>query len=444
MKLEGQTWLILGLGKSGQAAARLLADRGARCVLWDRKDDADHRSFADSLGGALEGYCCGKEVPDGPFAGGIVSPGIPLDSPEARRAAERCDEWIGEIELAWRLWKGRTVAVTGTNGKSTTTELIAAILKQAGVSSIACGNLGIPFAQVVLEHPDAEVAVVEVSSFQLESIDRFHPEVAVYLNLAADHLDRYPDMGAYGRAKENIFRNQSTGDLAIVQHELGLADLAARMETFTTKKKGGDWTLDSGWLKFRGEPVMEYSGLPLSGEHNAENLMAALAAGRHFRATSEQASQAVRQYRPLPHRCEIVDEWENLIFVNDSKATNPDALARAVQGAEGPVALIAGGRNKGFDFRPLAGIVGETCRYVILIGESAAELEESWGDWVHCIRVDSMEEAVQVAFAKKEEIRTVLLSPGCASFDMFANFEQRGERFRDAVQKLKTSNKENL
>jgi len=434
MNVKGQHWVIMGLGKSGRAAACLLAGRGARCSLWDRKKDPEHQAFAETLGDALAGYFFGMNLPPGSFDGGIISPGIPLDHPDARTLASQCQEWIGEIELAWRFWNGQTVAITGTNGKSTTTELTAAILKGADRQAVACGNLGIPFAEVVLKHPEEKIAVVEVSSFQLETIVDFHPEVATYLNLAADHLDRYPSIEAYGKAKENIFRNQSAEDLAIAQKELGLGGLSARLETFSTTKNDADWYLRSGWVEYQGKPLLEYAGYPLAGDHNAD--------ARHFGVSAEEAAPAIRNFGPLPHRCEIVDEWENLIFVNDSKATNPDAMARAVQGAEGPIALIAGGRNKGFDFRPLAGIVGESCRHVILMGESADELEASWGDWVNCIRVNSMEEAVQVAFAKKEEIRTVLLSPGCASFDMFDNFEQRGERFREAVQKQKTSNKE--
>ncbi len=436
MNVADQDWLILGLGKSGVAAACLLHSKGAKLTLWDGIDQPGFRHTCADLIMAGHDYQAGKALPEKRFAGTILSPGIPRNGAIAQKAMEQSDVLIGEVESASRWFDGKIIAITGTNGKSTTTQLVEMILTEAGLSAKACGNIGHPFSTVVQEQ-STDIAVIEVSSFQLESLDQFRADTAVYLNLAADHLDRYPDLLAYGKAKENIFNRQRSEDVAVVQKELQLGQLKARRVEFSTRSENADYSIQHGWIMCRGRQIMEQATTKLLGHHNAENIMAALAVAEVFHVEESIAISAIQKYRPLPHRLEFVDMIEGIQFINDSKATNPDALMRALEGIEAPAVLIAGGKNKGFDFRPLAGVVGESCQRVILIGESQQELNAAWGDWVACELEETLEGAVQSAFANRRGIKTVLLSPGCASFDMFENFEDRGERFKQAVSNLK-------
>lgn len=436
MNVKGQHWLILGLGLSGVAAARLLASKGARLTLWDGIDKAQFYESCSDFLKQDDIYMAGKELPADKYDGAILSPGIPRESEVARKAAGISSCLIGEVELASRWFDGKMIAVTGTNGKSTTTELIEAVLVEGGIHAKSCGNIGLPFSRVVHDGV-SDVAVIEVSSFQLESIETFHPDIAIYLNLAADHLDRYPNLNAYGKAKERIFMNQDEQDVAIVQKELSISGIKAKQIEFSSHDQEADYTLKDGWVSRNGKRLLQQNTTALRGCHNAENIMAALGAAEAMGVDHSVADAAILKYRPLPHRLELVDVVDGVQFINDSKATNPDALLRALEGIEDPAVLIAGGKNKGFDFRPLAGVVGEKCKRVILIGESGEELQDAWGDWVSCETADSLERAVDTAFANRSGIKTVLLSPGCASFDMFKNFEERGERFKEAVSYLK-------
>jgi len=442
MNINGQSWLVLGAGKSGRGAVRLLLTHGARVTWWDRHpSEPSHREGLPGADARLT-LAHGESYPQESFAGCVISPGISLGTPEARYGREVAEVFLGEVELASRFHNADVVAVTGTNGKSTTTELIGVLLHAVGKKIRTCGNIGLPFSEAVLDASDTEIFVVEVSSFQLETIIEFHPRVAVYLNLASDHLDRYPDLVTYGKAKERIFKNQGTEDTAILQW--GLVDSLNHVPviTFHATRPEADWTLNAGWLCRRGEGVVEINNTPLSGPHNAENLMAALATVEALGEDVHAALKGMGEFRSLPHRCEWVGQVDGIDFINDSKATNPSAMAQAIQSVEGPVILIAGGRNKGFDFRPLAGLVAELCRRVILIGEAREDLMAAWSDWVVCKTAGSLTEAVHAAYSQSAGIRTVLLSPGCASFDMFNDFEDRGNQFREIVQSLKNQPEE--
>jgi len=328
------------------------------------------------------------------------------------------------------------VAVTGTNGKSTTTELVAAFYHAAGQKVVACGNLGRPICEVAPLTNELDRVVVEVSSFQLESIEMFRPHIAVYLNLTPDHLDRYADMQEYAAAKEKIFKNQKTEDIAVVRKGMSFPNKKSRTVTFTSEDSGADYTLQQGWLCAYGEKVMRQDETPLFGHHNAENLLAALAVADVEKISRDTVRKSFREYRALPHRCEVVAIRKGVTWVNDSKATNLDAMERAVSGMEGSVILIAGGKDKGFDFSTSrAGLSGKV-RAALLIGEMAPKIEKAWDGCVPCRQVKDLAEAVQRAAEISKPGETVLLSPGCSSFDMFKNFEDRGEKYRQCVNAL--------
>jgi UDP-N-acetylmuramoylalanine--D-glutamate ligase len=281
-----------------------------------------------------------------------------------------------------------------------------------------------------------DYAVAEVSSFQLESIETFHPRIAVYLNLTPDHLDRYADMKEYGAAKNRIFENQTSQDVAVVQKGLGLPELQARTVTFSATDPSADYTLRDGWLCAGADRVMRQEETKLYGPHNAENLLATLAVADAEKISREAVKKAFAAYRLLPHRCEVVAVRGGVTWINDSKATNLDAMERAVLGMAGPVILIAGGKDKGFDFAPSLPHLQGRVRAALLIGETAAKIEKAWRDGVPCRQVGTLDEAVKKAAALAHPGETVLLSPGCSSYDQFKNFEERGETYRQCVKAL--------
>ena len=278
--------------------------------------------------------------------------------------------------------------------------------------------------------------VAEVSSFQLETIETFHPKIAVYLNLTPDHLDRYASMKEYGEAKLRLFLNQTSRDTAVVQRDLVLPDLKAAKITFTSETSGADYTLQEGWLCAKGEKVFQQEESPLRGPHNAENLLAALAVADAEGISREAVKKVFRSYRPLPHRCEVVAVRNGVTWVNDSKATNLDAMERAVAGMNGPVILIAGGKDKGFDFADCRKVLEGKVRAALLLGEMAGKIEKAWAGFLPSRRVADLGEAVVRAAEMARSGETVLLSPGCSSYDMFKNFEERGEKYRQCVTAL--------
>ena len=377
-----------------------------------------------------------SQLPETRFAAAILSPGVDPQRPVVRQLQQAGVPILGELELGARACLCPIVAVTGTNGKSTTTELIHEIYQAAGKKSVACGNLGRPICEVAPLTRDLDRVVAEVSSFQLESIETFHPKIAVYLNLTPDHLDRYASMREYGEAKLRLFANQTGRDTAVVQRDLALPGLKAATITFTAERSGADYTLEEGWLCAQGERVFLQEESPLRGPHNAENLLAALAVADADGIPRTAVKQAFRSYRPLPHRCEVVAVRHGVNWVNDSKATNPDAMERAVMGMKGAVILIAGGKDKGFDFSPSRKVLEGKVRAVLLLGEVAGKIEKAWGGWLPCRRVADLGEAVVRAAEMARAGETVLLIPGSSSYDMFKNFEERGEIYRQCVKAL--------
>lgn len=440
----GKHAAVLGLGRSGEAAARLLLEGGADVTVLDSGDPAPRRGAAELLSSRGARVVLGDDAlrcaQDFDFA--VLSPGIDPEAPLARRPVEAGVPLLGEIELAFRQCRCPVVAITGTNGKTTTTGLTAAVLGAAGLRVEACGNIGLPFSEVAARSASLDVAIVEISSFQLETTDTFRPRVAVWTNFSANHLDRYPDVAAYRAAKLRIFERQEADDFAVVNAREGLPVLAARRITFSAEPDvEADFALDAdGVIARRGHPLLAMSETRLRGAHNAENIMAAFAVGICLGADPAGMMPGVKNFTPPPHRCEFVREVDGVTWINDSKSTNLDALTQALRGQAGGLILIAGGKNKGFDFAPLAPLVKERVREAVLIGEMRASIAKDWADAVPCRMADGLEQAVNEARAAARPGDAVLFSPGTSSFDMFRSYEERGDFFKQLTHHIKSNN----
>ena len=372
------------------------------------------------------------------FEYAVLSPGIDSRSVLVRSFLERECELVGELEFAFKRCVCPVVAITGTNGKTTTTQLVDAMFNGAGVASVACGNIGPAFSREVHRSRDLDVMTVEVSSFQLETIRSFRPRIAVWLNFTPDHLDRYDSMEEYFEAKARIFENLAAEDWAVLNGRDELPKVSSRVLRFSAFERGFDFEWVDGAIWFRGQEVLPMSQTQLRGLHNAENLMAALGVGVAWGLRWEQMIPALCGYCALPHRCEVVTSVGGVEFVNDSKATNLDAMEKALSSEVRRVVLIAGGKDKGFDFGAVMGLVAERCRAAVLIGEMAPRIEDLWGSALPCYRALDLESAVVQAAKLARPGDVVLFSPGTSSFDMFKNYADRGNQFRSAVQKFST------
>jgi len=435
--LSGRRVLVLGLGLSGRAAARFCAERGARVVAADDRP-ASQLEALETLSGLAE-LRLGPDAP-GPTGFDLVvpSPGVPA----ARWAGAGC-EVAGDVELAGAALRVPVVAITGTNGKSTTTLLVERLLRAAGLRAEAAGNIGRSALDLVGRPLD--VAVLEVSSFQLEATTDFHPRVAVVLNVTADHLDRHGSFGAYRDAKARLLRPLGPGDDAVlsaddpVVREMARAS-RARVRWFSQCEALADGAcLDAGGICVRdGDATLRVplEAWPLAGVHNRENLLAALLAVRALGADLERAVRALPEFRPLPHRMELVAVRGGVSFVDDSKATNVGAALRSLESFPGPVIWIGGGKDKGLDFRPLGPVLKERARAALLVGEAAPKLESELAGDLECRSVGTVARAVEAAAALAKPGDVVLLAPACASLDQFRSYAERGACFRDAVAAL--------
>ncbi len=437
LSYSGKSVAVLGAGASGEAAAILLREGGADVTVLDSADEAALRAKAEALGAR------GIKVIAGPAAEQdashydrvVLSPGIDPAVPLVQHFLRKGSEMVGELEMAFELCKCPVVAITGTNGKTTVTQLVEAMLNGCGVRTVAAGNIGPAFSARVSQSAALDVMTLEVSSFQLETVRRFRPQIAVWLNFAPDHLDRYPSMHAYLTAKLRIFENQTPDDWAVVNLRDRLPPLKAQRLTFSAYESGGDFEFLDGFIYFHGQPVLALADTHLRGSHNAENLMAALgvgvARGLHF----QQMRAPLCEYRPLAHRCEIVGSAEGVEYVNDSKATNLDAMEKALVSETRPVVLIAGGKDKGFEFDSVTELVAQKCRAAVLLGDMAERIESIWKERVPCVPAGhSLEQAVALARRLAQPGDVVLFSPGTSSFDMFKNYADRGNQFRVLVQ----------
>ena len=431
--------MVAGLGISGIAAARLLAWRGAALALWDERDDIAREKLPPG-----EIYL-GRQLP--PLDGIellIASPGVAAGAPIMRAARAAKIKIIGELELASRFVRAPIVAVTGTNGKSTVTELIGEIFKAAGMRTFVGGNLGTPLSEAA--DGDFDVAVAEVSSYQLETIERFRPRVAVHLNLAADHLDRYADLAEYGAAKARIFENQDGNDWAILNRDdAPVRGLAARIRArafgFGMSRaeqapaiwvEGDALAFDDGARHGR----IAVAGFRLPGAHNVANAMAAAAAAIAMNVAPEIIERTLKEFRGLPHRIEFVREKDGVSFIDDSKGTNVGAAVEAIAAARGPVILIAGGVDKGGSYEPLRQALERKVRLVILIGAAREKMRIALAGAVPIESVETLREAVALAASRARPGDVVLLSPACSSFDQFRDYAERGRVFQELVRAL--------
>jgi len=437
MDLSGKRVVVLGLGISGMEAAKLLHDKGARVTVRDNGTSAKVAERATAL------RELGLRVETGPrvqtsadFDLAVLSPGIDPKAPLVETLHQAGLPMFGELELAYRFCECPIVAITGTNGKTTTTELIEAVLVAAGRRTRASGNIGTAFSAAVRESADLDVMVLEVSSFQLEHIVDFRPRISVHLNLTPDHLDRYKTMEEYAYAKRQMFRNQTVDDYAVLNASLVIPGLMAQAVTFSAMGLAADYQLVDGWLVARGGQVLEQGRTHLVGEHNAENMLAALAVADLYEVPRAVTAAALCAYHPLPHRLEKVGEVGGALFLNDSKATNIDALEKALIAMRTPVVLIAGGKDKGLDFTGMRSLLREKVRAVVLIGQMTEKLEAAWSSAVPCHRSATLAAAVNEAHVLAHRGDTVLFSPGCSSYDMFKSYEDRGDQFRALVQAL--------
>ncbi|MCA1631324.1 MAG: UDP-N-acetylmuramoyl-L-alanine--D-glutamate ligase [Acidobacteria bacterium] len=456
MELSGKKVLVVGAGLSGAAAARFLAARGAVVALNDRKpleewsDEA--RSLKDEGVGLLAGDAPVWLLDQIELV--VLSPGVPTKSIPVRYCERAGAEVIGEVELAARHLRGRLVAITGTNGKTTTTTLVGELLQGAGLDAQVGGNIGTPLTSLVESSADDGWTVVEVSSYQLETIRDFHPQVAIVLNLMPDHMDRYETLTDYAAAKHNVFRNQTEGDIAILNADDEIisswaSGLNAHVTLFSVRRE-----LEDGLFLRAGREIVSRTRdgekvllareeIPLRGLHNVENVMAALAAGLACGADPGSMRETVKNFQPVEHRLEFVAEIDGVKFYNDSKATNVDAAVKAFEAfadEPGRVVLILGGRGKNAPYAPLAPLVERKARALVTVGEDADRIEaelKAVAPTIH--RATDMADAVRRARMSAKPGDTVLLAPACASFDMFESYEHRGRVFKEAVNKLRNA-----
>jgi UDP-N-acetylmuramoylalanine--D-glutamate ligase len=436
MNLIGKHVAILGSGRSGRAAAELALREGARVSAWDSAGEETLRGMP----AAVETHPLATEADAAGFACDllVVSPGIDTFSSYVKAFAAHAGETIGEVELAARYYAGRIVGITGTNGKTTTTELIARILQFAGLGGTACGNYGVPFAEVVMQAEPPAAVSLELSSFQLETVRTLHPEVAIWLNFSPDHMDRYPTVEAYRNAKLRIFENQIGSDTAIIRTGEELPSLASRRVMFSTTDPSADWFSDGHEIIHQGKVLLkldEETGL--RGFHNAENAMAAMAACQALGVAMETICQGLRGSVPPPHRCELIRTLDGVEYLNDSKATNLHALESALRSQTRPVILIAGGKEKGLDYTSVLPLLSEKVLAAVTFGQIARPLAGLFSTVVNCEAVATLPDAISTARGLAPRGSVILLSPGTSSFDQFTGYEQRGNTFRDLVHQLR-------
>jgi len=432
-KYCGKKVVVLGLGRSGMAASRLLKGLGANVTVCDSGDSPELRTRAEVLRGEGMNFLGGILAENDPTAYdlAVLSPGIEESSSLVTNITAKGTPLIGELELAFTCCESKIIAITGSNGKTTTTELTTMALLGAGLKAVSCGNIGTPFSEIVASREHWDVVVIEVSSFQLETIRTFRPQIAVWLNLTENHLDRYPSMEEYRSAKMRIFENQEEGDWAVVPSGETIPALKSRTMTFGVGDQD-DISLHGTMIRQGGKDLLDMNSIKLRGTHNALNLMAAFACGLILGADTERMTAAIVGYTPPAHRCELVLEAGGIKWINDSKATTLAAMEQAIRSVQGPLLLIAGGKDKGFTFDPIAQLVKERVDLAILIGEMRHRIAANWAS-ATTIVAESLDEAVEIAVQKVPAGGTVLFSPGTSSFDMFRDYIDRGESFRKLV-----------
>jgi UDP-N-acetylmuramoylalanine--D-glutamate ligase len=445
--LQGKRVLVVGLARTGVAASLFCAGHGAIVTATDSKPEAEIAETAARLRAAGVKLELGVHSRDIFLAQDliVVSPGVPARLPPLELArAQGIPVW-SEVELAWRFLRGKLVAITGSNGKTTTTSLVAHILQTAGMETLVGGNIGVPLLDLVQASTESSVTVAEISSFQLETIEEFRPEVGVLLNLTPDHLDRHESFEAYAAAKMRLFENQLDSDAAVLNADD--PEITKRVPSrghvywFSRQKRAAEGAfVRDGDIIFRAGGseaiVARRCDIALRGEHNLENVLAACAAAFLAGAPAAAIANGVKTFRAVEHRLEFVAEVGGVQFYNDSKATNVDATLKAVEAFPGPLLVILGGKDKGSPYTPLIEPLRERARLAILIGAAAEKIAADLGDAVAVERAGTLERAVKLALERAQPGDVVLLAPACSSFDQFENYEQRGRVFKELVARL--------
>lgn len=443
--LAGRHVLVVGAGASGVAAARWLAAHGATVTLADHRDDADVSPLRDVPVRLALGPHRAEVFLDADLI--VMSPGVSPWLPVVHAARLQGTPVIGELELAAWFLRGRIIAVTGTKGKSTTTTLIGRMCEAAGMPTALGGNLGPPLSGQIDDSTPETIHVVEASSFQLETTDRFRPWIAAYLNFSPDHLDRHATIADYRAAKARIFANQRESDIAVVNADdpvvvRSVAGTQARVMPFSVHHgPEPGFGIVGQWIVHRrrdgtDEPLIPLSSIRLIGPHLVADVVAAAAVGWLAGVPADAMVRAVEGFTGLPHALELVGEVDGVRFVNDSKATNIDAARRSLESGESDIVAIMGGRFKGGDWRNLREAVARRVRAIVAVGESAPDVRRTFADLVPVHGASTMDEAVETAWAHVPRGGTVLLAPGCASFDMFSDYAARGRAFTQAASRL--------
>jgi UDP-N-acetylmuramoylalanine--D-glutamate ligase len=444
--LVGKKVVVVGLGRTGEAAADFLLARGARVVVTDARPESDLPQVAArlrnlgavvELGGHLDSTFTGADLI-------LLSPGVPPEIRPLALARAHGVPITGEIELASRYVSAPIIAVTGTNGKTTVTSLLGEIIRKAGRKAFVGGNIGNPLIEFVAGGEEVEFVVLEVSSFQLETIEEFKPEVGLWLNATPDHLDRYHSLEDYYLAKARLFRRQSADDVAVLNADdpvVTAVPTRARRLLFSRlgQVESGAW-LQGDRLVFRpdggAKEELPLADIKLVGAHNQENIMAAVLCSLALGLDFAPVAAAVSAFTGLPHRVELVGEYHGVRYYDDSKGTNVGAVIKSLEGFTNPVILIAGGRDKAGDFRPLKELVRQKVKLLVLIGEAAADMNKILGGETETVIAKDMAEAVALSSQRSLPGDVVLLSPACASFDMFRDYGHRGRVFADLVGKV--------
>ena len=445
MDVNGKRVLVVGLGKSGVASALFLKARGARVTVSDSKSEAElHEHIPVLLDNGISVETGGHG--DRTFGQQdliVISPGVPVNAPALDPARKQTIPIVGEVELASRFLKGKLVAITGSNGKTTTTALAGDVVAEGGVKTLVGGNIGTPAISLVPESSDASYSVLEISSFQLETIEKFHPQVAVVLNVTPDHLDRHGTFEVYWEAKRRIFDNQTTDDFAVLNVDDPEAakmgkGLKAQLRWFSRKTEVDSGAFVRGDRIFykdtHGErEIMPLSDVHLKGAHNVENVLAAVTIGMIIGVAPEKIREAVRNFKAVEHRLEYVATINGVEFYNDSKATNVDATIKALESFPRNIHIILGGKDKGSDYTVLKPLLQERVKRVYTIGAAAEKIESHIGAAAPITKAGTIDVAVRKAMEASAAGDVVVLAPACASFDQFNSYEHRGKVFKELV-----------
>ncbi len=439
--------LIIGAGKTGMSCAKLLKKRGKKVIVNDIKNSSelpDEVQFLEKLGLP---YVFGEHpeslLSEIDFV--IVSPGIPPKIPILEEARKRSIPVLGEFEYAWYFVNSPVIAVTGTNGKTTVTCWVHHALKELGFNTALAGNNDTPLSDIVAEPIAHDWIIAELSSYQLEYTHLFHPRIAAVLNVTPDHISRHPTLQEYADTKCKIFQNQAEQDVAVINSDdewvskMNVPPSVKKLYFSLEKEVSGAWVKsdsEESHILFNKDILGKVSQLPLKGRHNLANALAVLTIVNSLSIPPEKVYKAMSSFKGVPHRIEFLGTKNGVSFYNDSKSTNVESLRVALESFQQPVILIAGGRGKGASYEPLRQLIQEKVCFLITLGEDAQKIEDAFSDLVQIEQVQSMEEAVKVAWQHSFPNSVILLSPACASFDMYANFEVRGEHFRKCVNQL--------